>query len=125
MLSTEQEPTRESTKDARPSHKKTRVTALVGALAAAGLLAASAVTVQANAASAETAESLTASITGITTTLDGTTRDITEAHAEKLAKTTIADANAVVAVAKSKVDVTPLTASVASLSNYEQDRPDF
>jgi hypothetical protein len=123
MLSFAQKVAPASRKRARASQRVKRATAITAALATAGVLAASAVTIQSNAANAQVGESLTASITGITSTLSGTTQEITEAHAEKLAKTTIADANAVVAAAKDKVDVTPLTASVASLAGYEKLEP--
>jgi hypothetical protein len=93
------------------------------AFAAAGILVASGFTVQANAAHAEAGSELSDSLTGVSATLKGTTEDITEAHADQLAETTIADANAVVAVAKDKVDVTPLTASIASLAGYKTLKP--
>ena len=123
MLSSEQKLTRASRKDARASQRIKRTTIVTATVAAAGMLAVSALTVQANAANAEAGKSITASITGITTTLTGTTEHITEAHADKLAETTIADANAVAAAAKDKVDVTPLTASVASLAGYKTLKP--
>jgi hypothetical protein len=93
------------------------------AFAAAGVLVASGFTVQANAAHAEAGSKLSDSLTGVSATLKGTTEDITEAHADQLAEATIADANAVVAVAKDKVDVRPLTASVASLAGYKTLKP--
>ncbi|MCU1559195.1 phospholipase [Mycetocola sp.] len=111
-----------SRKETRSTKKTTRASMII-ALAVAGVLAASGLTVQANAANAESSATLSSSLTGITSTLSGTTEEITEAHADRLAETTIADANAVVATAQHKVDVTPLTASVASLAGYKTLKP--
>lgn len=121
MLNLAQKTAPASRKEARS--KKTTRASMIVALTAAGVLAASGITVQANAANAEADATLTSSITGITSTLSGTTEEITEAHADQLAETTIADANAVVAVAKDKVDTSPLTASVASLAGYKTLKP--
>ncbi|SFN88873.1 phospholipase [Mycetocola miduiensis] len=127
MLNLAQKPTPASRKEARTSKKPNRAPMIV-ALAAAGILAASGITVQANSANAESGATLSGSLTGIATTLDGTTKKVAEAKAEKaeahqLAEATIADANAVAAAAQDKVDTAPLTASVASLSGYKTLKP--
>ncbi|MET0480519.1 MAG: phospholipase [Mycetocola sp.] len=131
MLNLAQKLTPASRKEARTSKKPNRAPMIV-ALAAAGILAASGITVQANSANAEPGATLSGALTGITTTLDGTTKKVAEAKAEQLAaeaeahqlaEATIADANAVAAAAQDKVDTTPLTASVASLSGYKTLKP--
>jgi hypothetical protein len=104
--------------------KITRASKITAALAAAGVLAATLFTVQSNAVHAETSSNLADSLSGITSTLTGTTDEITEAQAHRLAEKAIAEANAVVAEAKDKVDVTPLTASVASLAGYKTLEPE-
>jgi hypothetical protein len=132
MLNLAQKTTRAARKEEARTSKKTTRTSMIVALAAAGVLAASGITVQANSANAESGATLTGSLTGITSTLDGTTKQIAEtqakrlaaeAEAHQLAESTIADANAVVAAAEDKVDTTPLTASVASLSGYKTLKP--
>jgi hypothetical protein len=123
MLSFAQKPTPASRKEVRASRKTTRATMIAVAFTAAGVLAASGITLQANAASAEAGSTLKGSLTGVSSTLSDTTDTITEAHADQLAEATIADANVVVAQAQDKVDTTPLTASVASLSGYKTLKP--
>ena len=98
------------------AQKITRTSKITAAVAAAAVLTAGLFTVQANAVHAESSATLSKSLNGIHETLTGETNTITEAHADQLAQATIAEANAVVAATASKVDTTPLTASVASLS---------
>ena len=105
------------------ARKITRTSKITAAVAAAGVLAAGLFTIQANAVHAEEATRLSESIARVTTTLTDKTDAITEAHAEELAQATIAEANAVVAATKDKVDTTPLTASLASLSGYRTLEP--
>ena len=108
----------------RSAQKLTRTTKITAAIAAAGVLAATFFTVQANAAQAEAQARLSASVAEVTGTLAEKTDAITEAHADQLAQATIAEANAVVAATKEKVDTTPLTASLASLSGYRTLEPE-
>lgn len=100
------------------SQKIVRASKLTAAVAAIGILTAGAFAVQTNAVHAEEQARLSASIARVTDSLTEKTDAITEAHADQLAQATIAEANAVVAATKEKVDTTPLTASVASLAGY-------
>ncbi|MBG6238182.1 hypothetical protein IWX78_001137 [Mycetocola sp. CAN_C7] len=105
-------------------HTITRSTKIAAAVAAAGILVAGLFTAQANAVHAETGAQLSETLTGINGTLSEKTGAITEAHADQLAESTIAEANAVVAATKEKVDTTPLSASVASLADYRTLEPE-
>lgn len=106
------------------ARKITRASQLTAAVAAAAVLAAGLFTVQSNAVHAEASATLWDSLTGVHETLTAETDAITEAHADQLAQATIAEANAVVAATASKVDTTPLTASVASLAGYRTLEPE-
>lgn len=105
------------------ARKITRTAKITAAVAAAGILTAGLFTVQSNAVHAEASATLWDSLSGVHKTLTAETDAITEAHADQLAQATIAEANAVVAATASKVDTTPLTASVASLAGYRTLEP--
>jgi hypothetical protein len=99
----------------------TRAHILIAALVAVGIVLASFLTIQANAARVEgiaTGEKIEGSRTQLATALNATAETVTEAKANKQAEAVIAEANQVIVEVQEKVDTTPLATSVASLASY-------
>jgi hypothetical protein len=99
-----------------------RYAAATAALAAAAVMVGTGFVVQANAGAADGAAktALLASGTGLSRDHLDVYPAIAKAQADMTARSTIDDANQVIASVQNKVDATPLVTSVASLANYGQ-----
>jgi hypothetical protein len=120
-VSTRTASTRRELAKIRRRTARTRYLAATAIVAVAGTLVGTGVVVQANSASAERVEATArlSSGTGLQREQLGVYEVIAKAQTNQKAKTTIDDANQVIAAAQGKVDTTPLSTTVASLSEYQ------
>jgi hypothetical protein len=111
---------RELAKNRRRTTRR-RYLAATAIVAVAGSLVGTGIAVQANSASAERTAATAQLSTGTGLQRDqlGVYEVIAKAQTNQKAKTTIDDANQVIAAVHSKVDTTPLSTTVASLSAYQ------
>jgi hypothetical protein len=113
--------TRRELANQRRRTTRTRYLSATAIVAVAGTLVGTGFVVQANSASEEriAATAELASGTGLQRDQLGVYEVIAKAQTNQKAQTTIDDANQVIAAVQSKVDVTPLSTTVASLSAYQ------
>jgi hypothetical protein len=113
--------TRRELAKTRRRNTRRRYLAATSIVAVAGTLIGTGIVVQANSAAAERV-AVTAQLsggTGLQRDQLGVYEGIAKAQTNQKAKTTIDDANQVIAAVQSKVDTTPLSTTVASLSAYQ------
>lgn len=120
-VSTRTASTRRELANTRRRTTRKRYLAATAIVAVAGTLVGTGFAVQANSASAERAAATAqlSSGTGLDRDQLGVYETIAKAQTNEKAQTTIDDANQVIAAVQDKVDVTPLTTTVASLSAYQ------